>query len=134
MVLSVVALLSVACGGSGEDTVPRNLTGSFTLTGYGNMLGSTSDSSCLGKGGYEDIREGLGVVVSDEAGKTLATGSLGKSMYTSSPMKCFFPIIVSKTLPKADFYTVEVGKRGDLTYSYDEMVQQDWDVDFTLGK
>jgi hypothetical protein len=34
---------------------------------------------------------------------------------------------------KADFYSVAVGRRGELTYSAKELADKDWHVELTLG-
>ncbi len=60
----------------------------------------------------------------------IATGSLGVG--SRKPLSCDFPIVVPN-VPKSDFYTIEVGHRGELTYSFAEMVAQNWTVGFTLG-
>jgi len=133
--VSIAALLFAGCGGSGDtEAKTRILNGTFTLSGSSNSTHPQGDGGfCFGDGGYDDIRTGLRVVVADGNGKTLATGSLGDSRYNASERDCVFPVIVTTPLPKADFYSVEVGSRGDLTYSYDEMVQRNWAVAFTLG-
>ncbi len=135
MAVSTAAMLFAGCGGSGDtEAKTRILNGTFTLSGSSNSTHPQGDGGfCYGDDGYDDIEAGLRVVVADGNGKTLATGSLGNSRYNAAERDCVFPVIVTTPLPKADFYSVEVGRRGDLTYSYDEMVQRNWAVAFTLG-
>lgn len=135
MAVSFLALLFASCGGGGDTAgQARNLSGIFTLSGYSSSSHPQGDGGfCFGKGGYDDIQTGLRVVVTNGDGKTLATGSLGESKYNASEYDCAFPIVITTPLPKADFYSVEVGSRGKLTYSYDEMAQRGWTVAFTLG-
>jgi hypothetical protein len=46
--------------------------------------------------------------------------------------RCAYTFAVE--VPDADFYAVEVGRRGVLTYSNAEMGTRGWSVWFTLGE
>lgn len=141
--VAVVAVL-VAAAGVGwyfliRDDAPdtQTLTGSFTLTGSSNI--SRDGASCSGTGGYDDIRGGLGVVVKDAAGKTIATGQLGPgvAMQTLDTgaitlYDCRFPITLTD-VPESDFYEIEVGRRGSLSYSQEQMEAAGWNVALTIG-
>ncbi len=107
---------------------PRfEVIGTFTLTDIGNTRGS--DTNCFGDGGYDDIRSGVSVTVRDGAGAVLGTGRLGDGV---KDLWCTFNFTVAD-LPKVDFYSVEVGRRGELTYSFDEMETSGWKVDLSIG-
>jgi len=45
---------------------------------------------------------------------------------------CRFAFTVTG-IPRATFYSVEVSHRGQLTYSFDDMVNKAWQVAVTLG-
>ena len=47
-------------------------------------------------------------------------------------MTCSFPFVV-EGLPNAKFYSIEVGRRGSLTYTPTELKEKDWEVAFSLG-
>jgi hypothetical protein len=132
------ALALAGCGGD-DGSSDRVLSGTFTLTDSSEIgRPSGAGGPCYGTGGYDDIESGLRVVVNDGEGKTLATGRLGTSSYEQNPQypilgECVFPIEVPEGLPRADFYSIEVGSRGELTYSYDEMEANGWTVSFSLG-
>lgn len=129
--LLVIVVLRVLGGGT------HTLTGTFELTS--KSLGFYTDKpSCNGYGGYDDIRTGTDVAVYDGGGKVLGHGSLsagrvgpvdwgGNRSYT-----CTFDFTVPD-LPKVDFYKVEVGSRGDLLFSYEELEQKSWSVGASLG-
>jgi hypothetical protein len=107
----------------------ETITGTVTI----NELVDAGSSPCSGEGGYSDITEGLGVVVKNEEGTTLANGSLGEGRREGEPIPvCTFPFTITD-VPKAEFYSVSAGRRGELTYSYDEMVEQDWKVALSIG-
>jgi hypothetical protein len=38
-----------------------------------------------------------------------------------------------RNVPEVPFYTIEVGSRGDLSYSLEEMIATGWSIDLTLG-
>lgn len=121
--LAVLAVTIAACGGG------HTITGTFTLTDS-DVAYSTAD--CHGTGGYSDIRVGAGVVVKDGAGKTIGTTDLTYNSSISGAGSCAYAFTVE--VPNADFYAVEVGRRGALTYSKTELEARGWVVGFTLGK
>lgn len=85
-------------------------------------------STCVGKGGFDDIRPGAQVRVTDGSGQVLAVGQLdGPGVVAEG---CVFSFSVQ--VPPADFYTVEVSHRGGLTYSRAEMESRGWTVAFSL--
>ncbi len=89
-----------------------------------------SNSNCRGTGGYDDIKSGLSVTVRDGSGGVLATGRLGDGKRPS--VWCTFEFSVGG-LPEVEFYSVEVGRRGELTYSFEEMADNNWEVVVSLG-
>jgi hypothetical protein len=131
----------------------HTVRGSFTLT---EPLDERPGSDCAGEGGYSDVDQGLDVVVRDGSGDTLGTSALGPGVGVSltdaflgednelgvdpdeidlgdlDVAYCRFAFEV-EDVPKADFYSIEVGSRGDLNYSYDDLKEKDWTVAFSLG-
>lgn len=105
----------------------------FEIDGDVTLFSETegSASNCYGTGGYSDISEGLSVTVRDESGMILATSRLDAGRRTGN--RCTFAFMVSG-VPQAEFYSVEVGRRGALTYSHDEMTANDWQVTASLGR
>lgn len=135
--LVVVGMLIVAACGPSATPVPTaapsptaeayTITGTFTLS----SAGLAGVNSCSGTGGFSDIAEGLGVTVSDESHKIIAKGALGPGKLKGQ-VTCNFTFSVTG-VPRATFYSIEVGHRGELTYSFDEMVSKGWQVAFELG-
>jgi hypothetical protein len=121
--LSTIALvlLLAACGPGGQT-----LTGEFTL--FADEFGGPP---CSGTGGYGDIRQGVDVVVRNEAGEIIGTSSLGPGERRRSD-SCTFTFEVAN-LPVAAFYSIEVADRGDLTYSREDLDAMEWHVAMTLG-
>ena len=142
---ALAALVVIGCAASRPQAPAATTTtvesytidGELTLHGgYYGMYFSDEDESCSGKGGYGDIDAGAQVLVSDGGGNALATGELdaGEAGDTSGGfnVECNFSFTVPN-VPKADFYSIEVWRRGDLTYSYDDLKKKDWTVAFSLG-
>jgi len=90
------------------------------------------DGDCRGSGGYSDIRSGVTVTAKDGTGRTLATGRLGPGT-RESIISCVFEFEVPG-IAQSDFYSFEVGRRGELTYSHAEMEAARWTVGFELGR
>lgn len=128
--LIVMAALAVNIPASWADE--HDIKGTFTLT---DGVGGT-DTNCFGTGGYDDITKGLQVVVRNDRNKILATARLGagKRNSTASTLgtRCTFKFTV-KDVPESPFYAVEVGRRGELTYSAKELAKMKWRVQATLG-
>lgn len=120
-------VLVAAPVGAREDT--RKIHGTFTLTD--NVLWD-EPSICWGTDGYDDIKAGLGVTVRNQKGKILATSRLEQGVYQSGSRHCVFTFKIGR-VPSARFYSIEVGSRGELTYSVKEMNKMRWQVAFTLG-
>lgn len=113
------------------NTIGRtnDIRGTFQL-----LDGATSEGiGCRGSGGYSDIRPGTEVTVRDQAGAVIARGDLGLESSGTVPGSCEFSLRVDD-VPRATFYEIEVGRRGSLTYSYEQMQRQDWTVGFELGR
>jgi hypothetical protein len=101
------------------------------VTGTDIIVGG---DTCGGNGGYADIQEGMTVTIKDGQGKILALGKTTAGTYPphESGFKCNFPFQVHN-VPKADFYSIEVGHRGQLNFSYEELKSKNWQVSFTVG-
>jgi hypothetical protein len=81
-------------------------------------------------GGFDDIRTGTQVTVTDASGKVIGTASLTGG--TMDATGCHFKFAVP-SIPKSDFYKVEVSHRGALTFSYSELRQRNWTVETKLN-
>jgi hypothetical protein len=75
----------------------------------------------------------------DGEGKTLAVGRLdaGKPNDNLATFPKTYRCVFSFSLddvPDVSFYSVEVGRRGALTYSLAQMAAASWTVSFTIGR
>jgi hypothetical protein len=112
-----------------SDLPTFNLNGTFVL--YSATTGPRDD--CRGERGYDDIRSGLTVTVRDGTSRVIATGSLGNGLRSQTGGFCTFKFRISG-IKQADFYSVEVGRRGQLTYSHSNMTANGWTITTELGR
>jgi hypothetical protein len=128
IVVGVIVLATLTFKGIPFFSFNHNIKGSLTLRD--NFYGEEGNF-CSGGGGYRDIKSGRQVLVKDQKGETLATGELGIGKIISHN-HCQFAIEVNG-VRKAEFYTIQIGRRGDLTYSYQEMKDKNWELNVSLG-
>lgn len=139
LVLGAVAAVVLLAGSddpaAGQKTI--TITGTMTLD-RGDFewgVNSTTDLRCYGRRGYDDIRGGAQVTVTDPNGKVIALGKLdeGKATVGSDQRatECVFPFKVDGVPASHGFYGVEVSHRGVLRYSEADI--QSKKLEFTLG-
>jgi hypothetical protein len=88
---------------------------------------------CVTEGGYSDVGPGTSVTVEDETGRVVGVGTLGEGRLDyGSEAVCVFPFTVVG-VPRAAFYTVSVGRRGGLAFSFEDLSSQGWFAGLTLG-
>ncbi len=129
-VVCTLAIFSSGCGNVKEKE-SRSIKGIFKLT---SKRVERTLGRCYGTGGYSDIKYGLKVVVKNERENIIGVSALSRDTYTGDypNVVCEFPFVV-EDLPKAKFYTIEVGRRGEQTYPYKELEERNWEVAFSLG-
>ena len=130
MYKALAAAVVLTSLGAGCGTKTKTITGTFALTD--SDISRSFD--CKGTGGYSDIQSGLKVVVKNGSGRILGISSLGSDQYSGkySGVVCEFPFEVTD-LPSSKFYSVEVGRRGSMEYTKEQLEEQDWKVQFSLG-
>ena len=122
------------------------ITGTLVID---ELIYGVEDQFCSGENGYDDIESGKQILVKNNKGEILATGELGqgKGVKTGigegleqtaieaglgTPLKCQFPITI-ENVPQVDFYTIEIGRRGGMTYAAKELQQKGWKIQLRLG-
>lgn len=128
---AVAAVVAVLFGGLALFLVFRgsgfDVTGTLTLTDDKAIWSLGMD--CQGSRGFDDIREGAQVIVTDADGKTVAVSRLGRGTASTST-SCVFPVEIKGVPGGSDFYGITVSHRRGLTYSADEIRQP---LQLTLG-
>jgi hypothetical protein len=115
------------------------VTGALTL-GLGDFMWDGDKQVCWGSGGYDDMKLGTQVVVSDAAGATIAIGAISDASPVlgdrtgddGDPLAdgCELSFFVDGVPAGKGFYGVEVSHRGRLQYSEAEIRG---DLKLTLG-
>lgn len=101
----------------------RTIAGQLQL-GRGDFMWYSSTRTCAGRGGFGDIREGTQVVVTDEAGTTIALGRLrDSSPYVEAGVgiTCTFHFAIHDVPSGKKFYGVEISHRGRVQYTEDQL-------------
>ncbi len=98
------------------------ITGSFTINDpdpnpYSPAI-KVDGTSCTGAGGYSDVSPGTVVTVKNGKGEILTTAYLEEG--SGGRYMCSFPMQFEVTEGQ-DRYVVSVGRRGELSYSFDEL-------------
>lgn len=84
--------------------------------------------------GYQDIHPGTPVVFRDGAGTVLARVALGAGairMTAGFRDDCVYRF--SATVPDAPAYQIEVGSRGSVAFSRQELAKAGWRAQLTIG-
>jgi hypothetical protein len=87
---------------------------------------------CHGTGGYSDLNANTQVTVKDADGSIIAVGTLGAGL-RGGPHECDFFGTVDNVPDDQDIYQVEVGRRGALSFTHDELEADKWIVFVSLG-
>lgn len=111
------------------DNSTHTVIGTMTVSSS-EFYGKNDGDFCTGEGGYSDIQFGTSVTVTNEAGKVIGTAILGEGSVETNT--CVFNFSVDD-VNSADYYSIEVGRRGKLTYSNEEFESRDWTASATLG-
>lgn len=156
-VLAAAATLTGAViflGGGGDPTVPgpEALGVSFTLVSFDSEDIGGTQGSCYGFGGYDDFGAGMDIRVMDQDGKLIGSGATQSLSDLARSEPDFFDEIkgedfnpeediavgcqVAALVPllgDADIYRVEIGRRGETTYTRTDLEEAGWKLDLSLG-
>ena len=117
--IGVIAATAVTAGHLSSAEPRHTMSGSFTLANVSSACDPPGAA-----GAYDDISEGVAVTVYDAEGSIAGVGSLGEMLWNPSVAAdfgdCVFPFDVDR-LKRSSAYQVEVGHRGRVTVSRDEV-------------
>ena len=109
-----------------------------TITGHIQILGTpwhtlfVEQNQCVGMGGFSDLSDGASVTVKDESGKVIGVSPLlVGTVDSANDSICRMPFSVK--VPKTNFYTISIGRRGEITQSYQQLVGKSWKIEFSIG-
>ena len=162
LLLIPLAVLAIGCGGGDEKSIQGsvNLISDLSeIDSYAPFAGPWD--GCSGTDGYDDFGPGMNVTVRDGSGNIIGSGSTesfdsddlpaedaDKDDLTDSQKAAAAAKLAGKAgracsvkfdvpIESAEFYEIEIGKRGELSYSDSEL--KDWDywininIDINLG-
>lgn len=112
----IAALLVVAGGATAAVLLLTGGGGKEHVKGGMELLTTDVDTTagCSGTGGFDDIRDGADVEITDENGKTIAVTQLEHSAPIDGGCVLFWEADVPKG---KDFYGVEITHRGVIKYT-----------------
>lgn len=137
LVVGALVLIAATAGGtwwltrpaasSAPPTAVASPTGPSPLPIFGRLelddvtLLAEPGDECWGHRGYDDIRGGAQVTITDSAGKVIGVGALdpGYVTYdsTGAAYTCKFEFVVTGVKAGGGFYGVEVAHRGRVQFS-----------------
>ena len=148
LALGLLAIIATGCSGSDSEPTPTSVPtlaptprptatpGPVTVTGRIALRdrdwarsGPREGGHCSGMGGYNDIREGMEArLYADD--ELVDVGHLGEGTFGPDPeiellgRECIFSFEVD--VPRgARFYRLELGRRGEFTYTFEEITAPD---------
>ena len=127
--LLVAALLTACSPTQSAEPQGKTLTGTFSVAA---SEGAGFSGACHGGGGYDDIAGGMGVTLKDGDGTVIGSTQLGTGQASADRDWCVLPFSFSD-VPDADFYVIDMGRRGEQTYSRADLEAQDWTVGLEIG-
>ncbi len=108
--------------------------GTYLLRGYLMLFDRNAverSGECYGAGGYSDIGSGVQVVVRDGNNNVMGVGKLVADETSASGQGCSFEFEVE--VQESEFYQIEIGHRGEMVYSFEELEERDWIIGLSLG-
>lgn len=144
--LSVALLTACQSGPTGTSSaaptvkptpVGRTVTVTLSVTGPDVQVTTTHDatgdhtSACVLPPGFSDVPS-TEVTVKDETGKIVGAGQMAFGPKYSGP-GCTSGTSIGP-LPDAPFYQLDLGRRGQFTYSKADLEAKDWKVALTLAQ
>jgi hypothetical protein len=104
-----------------------------TIRGVLDLLDSeTAEAGCIGQGGYFDIRPGTVVRLLDLSGDSLGSTTLGPGK-VELDVSCLYSFVIADVPDDKPQYILEVGRRGQVSYSRAEMRSRKWTLYVGLG-
>lgn len=111
------------------------ITGTFTLVADPKLDASQAGRPCSGSGGYSDFGSGMNVTIRDGSGTIIATTNTTDAEWVQLDQVggVWCRTSFETTADIVDYYTIAIGRRGELSYSFDELKAANFEVALTLG-
>lgn len=89
-------------------------------------------TTCRGAGGYSDMDIGTQFSIKDAAGVLIGFGSFTESHYGPLAFHCSLQG-TAQNVPDQAVYSFEVGRRGTINYTREQLAANGWLAQLTLG-
>ncbi len=127
----LVAAAVVALAGCASEPETKTVTVYFQLVDF-----DTAFLDCEGTGGYSDIGPGTPVTLRNGEGEVLGAEPLGDGQPSGNGVQaafCDWTVEIPNVPANEKFYAVEVGDRGDITASREDLAADRWEFAVSLG-
>jgi hypothetical protein len=125
--LVVISVVAVSVGGLVWTNHSSSRAPKVTIRGTIILTNSaTLRANCIGQGGYQDLRAGAAVVLTNEAGETIGSARLQGGEPDYDDGICSYPFTIVGVPSNQQQYAVEVAHRGKVLKSRAEMKQTGW--------
>ena len=109
---------------------------SDTISGQLKLIAGGIDGrndNCYGTGKFRDLTGLMPVIIKDEQGKIIATGStgFGKRPTEHPTVICIFSFRI-QDVPESKFYSIAISDRGTAIFSRQELIDMNWEAKFVL--
>lgn len=143
--LSILGLTAIASPVAAQNQETHTINGVLTVYGKGSIYDYTIDrvgdsnnpytdgEQCVASGYVSDLNY-LSISVRDGENHLIGIGKMlsGTFRKINGLMTCQIPFTIPN-IPKSAFYSIKMGNRGVLDYSFDELVKDGWDIEMHIG-
>jgi hypothetical protein len=96
-------------------------------------------NNCLGSGDFADVRPGLGVVITDDAGRVAGSGQIGAGTARADSRNtqfCLYTFSISNVPSNSPSYSISfnTGRHGVLHYPRADLVANGWRIEIQVGQ
>lgn len=131
----VAAGLSLTACGGGADAAEATQTPKHDVTlEFAWYYDGSVTAMCQHRGGpYADINHGTPVTLKTGEGTTVGADALSEDSAEGRSGYCLWTVVFPDVPMDADFYSVEVGRRGEVTKSREDLEAANYTIQASLG-
>ncbi|MFG6101175.1 hypothetical protein U2F10_02905 [Leptothoe sp. EHU-05/26/07-4] len=138
--------VAIACGLALPSTAVAQIEGPrisgeiIIIDVYYGRLGEPCNPQ---RSGYQDIMQGFNITVRNGNGNVISVVPVPQGVndgtYTDAEDDSVESLVTCKViipetaLPQSDFYVFDLGRRGEIVKSYQQMVEDNWELILSIG-
>jgi hypothetical protein len=127
VIVVAASVTAVVVSGHGSSTAKQRVSGVMSLYDSGVAAAGCDTSNSV----YSDIAKGTHVSITNETGKVVGFADLDAPVSLGAG-ECDF-VWQAAGVGRAKLYRVTISDRGSVSYTYAEMVANDWNVSTQVG-